>query len=297
MHTDLEQFFQHVIQKLSQVCLVVSSSNGRVFRPKECDRLILYLKDLNLAMPDKYGTCMLIAFLQQIITYGGFYDGLEWVGLEAVQVVGSMSAGSGLGRHQLSTRFTSVVRVASMGQPDKEYLDAFCSSYLGAVFTEVLPSHPLWGQQPKVGQLAGSMVSVYMQMKQLFSVDDHNHYVFTTRDLTQWCLSMVRYVINIEDKSPAGVLLPWAYEACRLFRDKLATVEDKQKFDTILKNVLMADWNSNTFEALDSTYYVTPGNLKKSFYQIFILFMTSFMSLRLQKNKFKGLPICCCLAS
>ena len=70
-----------------QVCLVVSSSNGRVFRPKECDRLILYLKDLNLAMPDKYGTCMLIAFLQQIITYGGFYDGLEWVGLEAVQVI------------------------------------------------------------------------------------------------------------------------------------------------------------------------------------------------------------------
>ena len=113
---------QHVIQKLSQVCLIVSSSNGRVFRPKECDRLILYLKDLNLAKPDKYGTCMLIAFLQQILTYGGFYDNLEWVGLEAVQIVGSMSAsggGTGLGRHQLSTRFTSVLRVVSITQPDK----------------------------------------------------------------------------------------------------------------------------------------------------------------------------------
>ena len=111
-----------MIQKLSQVCLIVSSSNGRVFRPKECDRLILYLKDLNLAKPDKYGTCMLIAFLQQILTYGGFYDNLEWVGLEAVQIVGSMSAsggGTGLGRHQLSTRFTSVLRVVSISQPDK----------------------------------------------------------------------------------------------------------------------------------------------------------------------------------
>jgi len=107
---------------LSQVCLIVSSSNGRVFRPKECDRLILYLKDLNLAKPDKYGTCMLIAFLQQILTYGGFYDNLEWVGLEAVQIVGSMSAsgaGTGLGRHQISTRFTSVLRVVSITQPDK----------------------------------------------------------------------------------------------------------------------------------------------------------------------------------
>ena len=65
---------------------------------------------------------MLIAFLQQILTYGGFYDNLEWVGLEAVQIVGSMSAsgaGTGLGRHQISTRFTSVLRVVSITQPDK----------------------------------------------------------------------------------------------------------------------------------------------------------------------------------
>ena len=32
---------QHVIQKLAQMCLIVSSSNGRVFRPKECDRFVL----------------------------------------------------------------------------------------------------------------------------------------------------------------------------------------------------------------------------------------------------------------
>ena len=97
----------------------VSSSNGRVFRPKECDRLILYLKDLNLANPDKYGTCMLIAFLQQILTYGGFYDNLEWVGLEAVTIVSTMTAGTGLGRHLLNTRFTSVMRIISINEPDK----------------------------------------------------------------------------------------------------------------------------------------------------------------------------------
>ena len=64
----------------------MSSSNGRVLRPKECSKLVLYLKDINLASPDKYGTCMLVAFVQQILTYGGFYgDNLEWVGLEAVR--------------------------------------------------------------------------------------------------------------------------------------------------------------------------------------------------------------------
>lgn len=183
---------KHVIQKLSQLCLVVSSSNGRVFRPKECDRLILYLKDLNLAKPDKYGTCMLIAFLQQILTYGGFYDNLEWVGLEAVTIVGTMTAGTGLGRHPLSTRFTSVIRILSIGEPDKEYLDAMCSSYLGAVFDDILPSHPVWNSRTKISQLATSMVTIYSNLKKLFSVDTKSHYVFTPRHLTEWCLGLVR---------------------------------------------------------------------------------------------------------
>ena len=75
---------------------------------------------------------MLIAFLQQILTYGGFYDNLEWVGLEAVQIVGSMSSssiGAGLGRHQLSTRFTSVLRIVSITQPDKVSKTCITVSY------------------------------------------------------------------------------------------------------------------------------------------------------------------------
>ncbi len=49
---------------------------------------------------------MLVAFLQQLLTYRGFYDhsNLEWVGLEKVQVVGSITAGTGMGRHMLNTR-------------------------------------------------------------------------------------------------------------------------------------------------------------------------------------------------
>lgn len=251
---------QHVIQKLAQMCLVVSSSNGRLFRPKECDRLILYLKDLNLAMPDKYGTCMLIAFLQQILTYGGFYDKLEWVGLEAVTIVGTMTAGTGLGRHQLSTRFTSVIRVVSVGEPDREYLDAVCSSYLGAVFTDILPSHPVWSSRSKVSQLATSMVTVYANLKKCFSVDDKSHYTFTPKHLTEWCLTLVRYLVNEEDKSPGGVLETWAYESCRLFRDKLANEEDQAKFDSIMKGVLQADWNSNAYDNILNTFFVTMGD-------------------------------------
>ncbi len=52
----------------------------------------------------------------QVLTYNGFYDSnLEFVGLEGVQIVASMNAGNSLGRHKLTTRFSSIVRICSIG--------------------------------------------------------------------------------------------------------------------------------------------------------------------------------------
>ena len=251
---------QNVIQKLSQVCLTVSSSNGRIFTPKECDKLILFFKDLNLAKPDKYGTSMLISFLQQLITYNGFYDNNnEWIGLQDIQLVGSMTAGSGLGRHQLSTRFTSIIRIFSINEPDKDQLETIYSSYLYTVLKEIVPGHPVWANPGKVSSLASSMVNIYQQFKSAFSVDDNNHYLFTPRDLTRWCLGILRYRIEENDKSHSSILQIWTYECCRLFRDKLVSDRDKGKFDSTIAAILQSDWNSNAAGQLHATYFVTPG--------------------------------------
>ena len=56
-----------MIQKLNQACIQVSSTNGRTYRPKDCETLILYLKDINLPKLDKWGTSQLIEFLQQVM--------------------------------------------------------------------------------------------------------------------------------------------------------------------------------------------------------------------------------------
>ncbi|KAH3831149.1 hypothetical protein DPMN_104411, partial [Dreissena polymorpha] len=152
----------HVLQKLSQTCMVLNTNTGRVYRPKDCERLVLYLKDINLPKPDKWGTCQLIAFLQQVVTYNGFYDNnLEWVGLEGVQIVASMNAGSSLGRHKLTPRFTSVVRICSIGYPDRDQLQSIYSSYLKPILQRQLSRHAVWGNASKIHALAGSMVQLY----------------------------------------------------------------------------------------------------------------------------------------
>ncbi|XP_076054654.1 dynein cytoplasmic heavy chain beethoven [Oratosquilla oratoria] len=249
---------QHVLQKLSQVCMVISTNTGRVYRPKDCERLVLYLKDLNLPKPDKWGTCQLITFLQQVVTYKGFYDSnLEWVGMEGVQVVASMTGGSALGRHQLSTRFTSVVRIASIGYPDREQLINVYSAYIGPVLLEVAPNHPAWSSSTKAQQLATSMVHVYQQVRSSFSLDDYSHYLYTPRDLTQWVFGLLRYDIP-EDSSLEPLLAAWLYEACRLFRDKLAEEDDVTKFNHIVLSCLHSDWGVDLRKYLHN-YYVTAG--------------------------------------
>lgn len=65
----------------------MSSASGRLLKPKEKPNLVFYIKALNVVKPDKWGTCELIAFLEQLLTYEGYYDeNLEWISLENIQV-------------------------------------------------------------------------------------------------------------------------------------------------------------------------------------------------------------------
>jgi dynein heavy chain 2 len=67
IHCSAQTSPNNILQKLAQTCIQISSVSGRVFKPKECESLILFLKDINLPKPDKWGTSQLITFLQQVL--------------------------------------------------------------------------------------------------------------------------------------------------------------------------------------------------------------------------------------
>ena len=91
-------------------------------------------------------------------------------------------------------------------------------------------------------------------MRSRFTVDDYSHYLFTPRDLTRWVLSFLRYDLTAGAKENTSdhLLEIWAYEARRLFRDRLVGQDGVNKFDNILMNVLRGDWSANIFDELDS---------------------------------------------
>jgi hypothetical protein len=123
LHCNAQTTSEHVIQRIRQACSLYSTNSGRLYRPRDGDRLVrgprvqpvpppplphacryrarvplcvgrrcvassiraappgtssrrpppllqvLFLKDINLPRPDKYDTCALIAFLQQLVTF------------------------------------------------------------------------------------------------------------------------------------------------------------------------------------------------------------------------------------
>ncbi|XP_023209641.1 cytoplasmic dynein 2 heavy chain 1-like, partial [Centruroides sculpturatus] len=253
----------HLLQKILPLCLIVNSHSGRTLRPKESEKLILHLKDINLPKPDKWGTCQLISWLQQVLTYQGFYDDhLEWITLDGIQIISSFSSGTSLGKHSLSSRFTSLVRICAVSYPDDEQLKLIYTSYLKPILLYNFKDNSVWTSFNNIQQLAGSMVDILKQVKSRFHSDENNHYQFTPKCLTELVISLLRYDFNMfkSNNSSEELLHIWAYEVSRIFRDCLIDNESREKFDNILSNLIRADWGINVMDQINDWYYVTYDN-------------------------------------
>ena len=100
-----------------------------------------------------------------------------------------------------------------------------------------------------------------------FSRDKYGHYLFTPRELTTWCLSLLRYNLAElkRDQGVETVLQVWAYEAMRIFHDRLVDKESRKQFVAILDGVLQGDWKaSGLMTKLEGKY-----NLRFCFFSLF----------------------------
>jgi dynein heavy chain 2 len=234
LHCNAQTTSDDVISKIAQTCSLFSSADGRVYRPRDCERLVLYLKDINLPRPDMYDTCQLIAFLQQIITFGGFYDeALEFLRLERIQIVASINAATTVGRHPLSTRFTAVVRVGVLDYPETNELVSVYDTFLNTILKNMKLMDNRWQQTMDRERLASAVVEIYQKTREKFTVDDRRHYLFTPRDMTLLVKNLCRYNLEMDN-----ILDIVSHEACRLFRDRLVGSDALSRFDQQLSGIL-----------------------------------------------------------
>ncbi|RZC33069.1 cytoplasmic dynein 2 heavy chain 1 [Asbolus verrucosus] len=238
----------YVINKIAQLCIVVNTNKGKIYKPKR-GNLMLYFKNLHLLKPDKWGTNILIEFLHQIITYKAFFDpNLELVGYENIIIVGSLSVTTAL-----STRFTSIVHNYNVGLPDQEDLSIILVSYLTVLVKECFGTWP----KAKIVKLAATVISVYDKIRSTFLTASYKHYDFSPHDITPWCSSILRYKDALQTESENSVLEIMCYEAFKQFGDKLVCEEDRVRLNSILNEVFKTHWGlSNISKMIQNHFYI-----------------------------------------
>jgi dynein heavy chain 2 len=242
LHCNAQTSSKDVLRKLRQFCAVTTGTSGRIYRPREGRRVILLLKDINLPVPDKYDTSEIVMWLQQAVMHNGFYDDdLEFVQLEHIQIICSIAPAETLGRHELATRFTANVRICSIQYPTQDELREIFTQIVHAAIMN--PNYENLADRASMlaGKVAEAMVDIYAALKTKYTVDEHEHYIFSPRDLTQWTLALLRY----EATSTETFFEAWAFEANRIFRDRLVGVEAQANFDNLLKNAMIQYFNAD----------------------------------------------------
>ena len=104
-----------------------------------------------------------------------------------------MNPSTTIGRHKISTRFTANVRLVYMDYSAQEELVPVYNLYLKTIL-----AHPRLGDGKLTGstrRLATFMIDLFGDVRQRFSVDDHRHYQYTPREITNLIFMLLRYEI------------------------------------------------------------------------------------------------------
>lgn len=220
-----------VIAKLKQLCGKPKvRGSGKVLSPIGASRVVLLIKDIDLPRADKYGTVQLVAFLQQLITYHGFYDedeGLEFVQLENVQLACTMTPQGSVGRTALSTRLTANMRVSFLDTPPEDELREIFGQLMKPVADHI---RQIGSGSVSPSQLADAVVSAYAGAADAFSANDHRHYALSPRVLSTWAAGLLQYGMQDAALVPDAVL----YEGQRVLLDRMVSDSDRGGMGSIL---------------------------------------------------------------
>lgn len=223
-----------IISQLSESCVKSSSASGPILRPKDCTRLIIYLRDINLAKPDEYNSIELISFLQQLHSHRGFYDEeLEFTQLDKnVQFVISMNPSSDIGRHEISTRLTACTNILYIDYPTKEDMKVIVKDLVEETFSKSAQVAGLIKSKPSfVDQVTGFLLDLFSFVKSTFTPEQQKHYTFTPKDIGIILESSLSYEAeSVEDLSFALLC-----ESSLTFRSRLVKIEEISKYDSAVR--------------------------------------------------------------
>ncbi|KAF4674074.1 hypothetical protein FOL47_009753 [Perkinsus chesapeaki] len=225
-----------LMRTLMMYCECCQTSSGWRLRPSGGSHdkwLVVFCDEINLPVPDDYGTQRVIMFIRQMIEAKGFYrpSDRSWVSVERILFVGACNPSTDAGRHAMSDRFLRHVPVLFVDYPSSSSLIQIYGTFSRAMLTTL---------QPQLGDYADmltrAMVDVYNKMSNTFTVDNSGqpHYFYSPRELTRWKIALYEAMIEYDGMSRTQLIRLFIHEAMRVFRDRLTSSEERRVADGII---------------------------------------------------------------
>ena len=220
-----------ILRTLTRYTKYLPCSNGFKMVPKvENVEIVLFCDEINLPQLDRYGSQPVILFLRQLIEKKGFWrpsDG-SWIGVERLHIVGACNPPQDAGRVPMSERFTRHATVISFDYPSGDSLMRIYMTYYKAMLG-LVPQLQTFAEE-----FAKMSILLYGHCKNTFKASSQPHYIFSPRELTRWIRGIYRAVSYGPRQTLVSFIRIWAYEAWRIFADKLVSQQERDIFETLL---------------------------------------------------------------
>ncbi|GAB6023461.1 Dynein heavy chain 7, axonemal [Chamberlinius hualienensis] len=227
-----------------------------VYGPPVGKKMVIFIDDLNLPVPEECGAQPPIELLRLLLDDGSLFDCKDnnVMKLFDLQLVAAMGPTGG-GRNCVSSRFLRHFNVISMNRCSNEAMKT--------IFGKVL----LWHLDtrgfskdfdPCIEQLVNGTIAMHTYVYKTFlPTPTRSHYQFNLRDV---CSIMQGVLFSCPEtmEDIRSMKRLWTHEILRVYYDRLVDFREKVNFIDTLKNVIQADLKDD-FNELFSSLCTNPN--------------------------------------
>ena len=215
----------------------------RVYAPPAQKKMFVFIDDLNMPQKEFYGAQPPIELLRQWMDYNGWYDleTKEFRRSNDIQFVAAMGPPSG-GRNHVTQRY--------MRHYNKFYMTPFDTESMSQIFTSIVRwffgrSEEGFGRSVTI--LQDNVVTATIELFQKVSAEMlptpvKMHYSYNLRDVGK-VFQGIAQGDPLSVKDDFGFIKLWAHECQRVFKDRMISLEDGERFDKLLKDTMQANFN------------------------------------------------------
>nr|XP_037870708.1 cytoplasmic dynein 2 heavy chain 1 isoform X3 [Bombyx mori] len=208
-----------IIRELKRHNVARSGGGGAVHSGA---RTTLYVRGLQRARADAWGSCPVHSFLLQLLQQGGWWsEAAAWCAARRVLVLAAATAPP-------APRLATALARAHLADPDEDELLQLATNYLTQSVDKNISAK-------EITSLASKMLSLFQEVTEIFNT--RPHYKWNASHLKKWCENVKWY----NPKNTEDLLTAIVSEANFIFRDRFVTDEEKLRFSTMCRGHLKND--------------------------------------------------------